>query len=144
MAFPGETWVVPVTRHSVATILSGAGYGDVYAARLIVSELVSNAIQHTDSGCCGGMVMVDVVGVGADRARIEVTDEGGETLPCPRSSGPTDSRGRGLRLVAQLAVAWGMRQMRARHLTVWAEFSTAVDAGVCAAFGDGLAREIGA
>ncbi|MFC4013140.1 hypothetical protein ACFOY2_38345 [Nonomuraea purpurea] len=43
MVFPGETWVVPVTRRIVAAILSGAGHQDVDNAQLIVSELISNA-----------------------------------------------------------------------------------------------------
>src|SRR5437868_14729901 len=86
MVFPGETWVVPATRRIVAAILSGAGHQDTENARLIVSELISNAVQHTASGRGGGLVAVDVVGVGADLARIEVTDAGADTIPCPRSS----------------------------------------------------------
>ncbi|WP_433512983.1 ATP-binding protein [Nonomuraea sp. CA-143628] len=131
MVFPGETWVVPVTRRIVAAILSGAGHQDVECARLIVSELTANAIQHTASGHSGGLVAVDVVGLGADLARIEVTDDGADTVPRPRLSDGLASRGRGLRLVEHVAASWGVRRSGGRHLTVWAEVPTSPVVPVC-------------
>jgi anti-sigma regulatory factor (Ser/Thr protein kinase) len=145
MVFHGETWVVPVVRRCVAAILLGAGHRDVDNARLIVSELVSNAIQHTASGRGGGLVAVDVVGFGADMARIEVTDDGARTVPCPRVSDDLDSRGRGLRLVERISITWGMRRLGSGHLTVWAEFATVMHtARLCEAAGNALTREVGA
>ncbi|MEV0348360.1 ATP-binding protein [Nonomuraea sp. NPDC050680] len=145
MVFPGETWVVPVVRRCVAAILLGAGHRDVDNARLIVSELVSNALQHTASGRGGGLVAVDVVGFGADVARIEVTDDGARTIPCPRASDDLDSRGRGLKLVEQISTTWGMRRPGSGHLTVWAEFATVMHtAYLCEATGHALTPEIGA
>ncbi|MFI6174905.1 ATP-binding protein [Nonomuraea sp. NPDC051191] len=145
MVFPGETWVVPVARRIVAAILSGAGHQDTNNAQLIVSELVSNAIQHTASGLGGGLVTVDVVSGGASRARIEVTDDGADTVPRPRSPENLDLRGRGLKLVEDVSTAWGLRRLgHSRQLTVWAEFTTAIDT-VCLheATSDELTREIG-
>ncbi|MEV0348021.1 ATP-binding protein [Nonomuraea sp. NPDC050680] len=145
MVFPGDAWVVPVVRRSVAAILLGAGHRDVDNARLIVTELASNAIQHTASGRSGGLVAVDVIGIGADVARIEVTDDGARTIPCPRASDDLDCRGRGLELVEQISTTWGMRRLGAGHLTVWAQFATVTrTAYLCEATGKALTREIGA
>lgn len=145
MVFPGDAWVVPVVRRSVGAILLGAGHRDVDNARLIVTELASNAIQHTASGRSGGLVAVDVIGIGTDVARIEVTDDGARTIPCPRVSDDLDCRGRGMRLVEQFSITWGMRRLGAGHLTVWAQFATGMDtAYLCEATGKALTREIGA
>ncbi|MEV0593825.1 ATP-binding protein [Nonomuraea cavernae] len=144
MVFPGERWVVPVARRCVGSILLGAGYPeDVDNAQLIVSELVTNALQHTASGCAGGLVAVDVLGVGGQLARIEVTDDGADTVPRPRLSDDLDSRGRGLRLVARLSTAWGVRALGGRQLTVWSEFPMVMHAAhLCEATSNALTREI--
>ncbi|MFC4013895.1 hypothetical protein ACFOY2_42175, partial [Nonomuraea purpurea] len=106
----------------------------------------TGTLQHTASGLGGGLVVVDVVGVGTDLARIEVTDDGADTIPRPRSSDGLDSGGRGLRLVEQISTTWGLRRLgRSRHLTVWAEFTTATNsAHLCEVTSNVLMREIGA
>jgi anti-sigma regulatory factor (Ser/Thr protein kinase) len=128
MVFPGEVWVVPVARRFVGTVLPAAGYGDVDNARLVVSELISNAIQHTSSGRDGGVVAVEVVGVDVALARIEVTDDGADTVPRPYMSDGMDCGGRGLLLVAQVSAAWGVRPLGGRQRAVWAEIPTALSA----------------
>ncbi|WP_433509241.1 ATP-binding protein [Nonomuraea sp. CA-143628] len=119
-------------RRCVAAVLLGAGCQDVDNARLIISELVSNALQHTASGYGGGLVAVDVIGLGSALTRIEVTDDGADTVPRPRLSDGLASRGRGLRLVEQIAAAWGVRRSGGRQLTVWAEVRTSPGVPVCA------------
>ncbi|MEV6157888.1 ATP-binding protein [Nonomuraea sp. NPDC052129] len=131
MVFPGEKWVVPAARRCVAAVLLGAGYQDADSARLIVSELVANALQRTASGCGGGLVAVDVLGLNAGLARIEVTDDGADTVPRPRLSDDLASHGRGLRLVEQIAAAWGVRPLAGRQLTVWAEVRMSQGVPVC-------------
>lgn len=69
---------------------------------LIVSELVSNAVQHARSRC----IRVSVTRPGAARVRISVVDKSME-LPELREPGGGDEDGRGLALVAGLAAAWG-------------------------------------
>jgi anti-sigma regulatory factor (Ser/Thr protein kinase) len=85
---------------------------------LLVSELVSNAVQH------GGPHGPDSsVGLTVEErsggVRVEVTDAGnGDPIPC---DGPIDRpSGRGLLLVEALASRWGCKRM-AVGKTVWFE-----------------------
>jgi anti-sigma regulatory factor (Ser/Thr protein kinase) len=127
MVFPGEAWVVPVARRFVGAVLLAAGYGDVDNARLVVSELISNAIQHTTSGRDDGVVAVEVVGVDGALARIEVTDDGADTVPRPYVPRDMDCGGRRLLLVDQVSAAWGVRPLGGRQRAVWAEVPTALN-----------------
>jgi len=73
----------------------------VDSATLIVSELVTNAIQHGH-----GEVLLKVA-YDAHALRIEVTDSN----PAPalmRTTGEADEHGRGLRLVAMVSEGWGV------------------------------------
>nr|WP_155074061.1 ATP-binding protein [Streptomyces taklimakanensis] len=97
-------------------------------AQLVVSELFTNAVRHTDSEKvdCGLMV----TGL---RLRLEVTDQGREDAR-PRRRRPggdagadagadaDGENGRGLLLVGALAEAWGIRpgESGGGHM-VWAE-----------------------
>lgn len=88
----------------------GAAPDPIEAAAIIVSELVTNAHKHTDSG--RGLVALRMLVRRADRAvRIEVRDAG---LPggAPPALGATDAaaldeHGRGLFLVDALSDSWG-------------------------------------
>jgi len=78
---------------------------------LCVSELASNAIQHTRSGQ-GGRFQV-LVWRGRTSACVAVIDDGAALGPAPGSSGPGDlaESGHGLRVVADLAAAWGHQEL---------------------------------
>lgn len=102
--FPGAPQQAAAARHFVLDLLNGSPLRD--DAALVVCELFTNAVMHTDSGRPGGLATVQVcrwrLGV-----RIAVTDQG------PRSNQPVivDSaaygepaeHGNGLFLVSQLA-----------------------------------------
>lgn len=68
---------------------------------LLVSELASNSVRHTDSG-------FDLtISSTAREIRVEATDRGaGE--PRMRSPAPTDPSGRGLQIVNMLSADWGV------------------------------------
>ncbi|MQY15772.1 hypothetical protein SRB5_59630 [Streptomyces sp. RB5] len=67
---------------------------------LLVSELVTNAVQHGEGD-------IDLYLRHADETiRIEVTDDN-PTAPVPRPAAPYDTSGRGLFLVTILAHRWG-------------------------------------
>lgn len=69
-------------------------------AKLTLSELVNNAYLHGR----GGIKLKYRLGV--DRLRIEVVDEGqGQAVKIREK--PDERGGRGLRIVDQLALAWG-------------------------------------
>ncbi len=112
----GREQSVPEARAFVDSIL-GRGHprGDV--ARLLVSELVTNAVQHTQSRRPGGTVTLVVIDL-AGGIRVEVIDEGSACgVPVVRDDiSATD--GRGLFLVQSLADEWGYLSDRA-GTTVW-------------------------
>jgi anti-sigma regulatory factor (Ser/Thr protein kinase) len=74
--------------------------------RLLVSELVTNAVRHAD------LDEDDVIGLVvevADHAlRVEVHDPGGGFVPTAPSPDPVRPSGWGLYLVAELADRWGV------------------------------------
>jgi anti-sigma regulatory factor (Ser/Thr protein kinase) len=88
------------------TLQSGALPGiDSDAATLLTSELVTNAILHTDSGRPGGTVTVVVLKL-PDGILIEVVDDGSAGTPVVKSDALA-GEGQGLYLVQQMASQWG-------------------------------------
>ncbi|MGW8376666.1 ATP-binding protein [Streptomyces sp. ODS28] len=76
-------------------------------AQLLVSELFTNAVRHTDSERVSCELWV--IGV---RLRLEVTDQGGGGEPDAPEGAEEDTDGeggRGLLLVSVLADEWGIR-----------------------------------
>jgi anti-sigma regulatory factor (Ser/Thr protein kinase) len=128
LVFPGLARSVSVARHCVRSVLTAAGHQNVDDALLVVSELVGNAVVHTVSGLAGGLVTVDVREIGQNMTRIDVIDQGASTAPQVCESGDTASSGRGLRLVEETAVRWGVRDDSLGGRAVWAEVLTTVDA----------------
>jgi anti-sigma regulatory factor (Ser/Thr protein kinase) len=70
-------------------------------ARLLVTELVSNALLH------GAGPVGLVLSRARQRVRICVEDESPD-LPVVRRASPEGANGRGMRLLASLAVGWGV------------------------------------
>jgi anti-sigma regulatory factor (Ser/Thr protein kinase) len=104
---PGEPEQVSRVRGFVIKTLSGAALPsiDSDAATLLTSELVTNAILHTDSGRPGGSVTVAVLKL-LDGILIEVVDDGSPGTPVVKSDSLA-GEGQGLYLVQQLASQWG-------------------------------------
>ena len=84
-------------------------------ALLLISELVTNGVRHADSD------VVVRIAVGADTIRIEVNDRS-PALPVLRTPRPSDPGGRGLRIVDELALRWGV-QPRRTGKCVWFELA---------------------
>ncbi|RDG39388.1 ATP-binding SpoIIE family protein phosphatase [Streptomyces corynorhini] len=96
--------------------------GAVDAAQLMVSELVTNAVNHARSQRVGLRL------VRTDALLCEVRDD----EPAPAAlldAGPDDEFGRGLRVVSSLAREWGT-STSARGKTVWFEQALGVKTGV--------------
>jgi serine/threonine-protein kinase RsbW len=101
--FPGTPQQVSAARRFVASLLDGSTFCE--DAVVVVSELFTNALLHTDSGKPGGLVVVQVsrwlLGV-----RVAVTDQGSGQQPVIVDGRPCREpaeRGHGLYLVSQLA-----------------------------------------
>ncbi|MFL6167478.1 MAG: ATP-binding protein [Ornithinibacter sp.] len=102
-----QAWVLPSdptaaaeARGHVAQACAGMDEETVYTARLLVTELVSNALLHGH----GPIVLTlarDHAGV-----RVEVHDESPE-LPVVMDRAPMAEHGAGLRLVSVMAGSWG-------------------------------------
>jgi anti-sigma regulatory factor (Ser/Thr protein kinase) len=74
---------------------------------LLVSELVTNAIVHSQSGAPGGTVTVALCPVAAG-VLVQVRDDGGPSVPCLAEIGAHGAEhGYGLLLVDALADSWG-------------------------------------
>ncbi|WP_308313049.1 ATP-binding protein [Streptomyces sp. ISL-1] len=96
--------------------------GDVHdTAMLVVSELVTNAVVHTD----GHLVACELLN-GAERLRITVQDQGSAPVGPRVCHAVEEERGRGLLLVEAVSSAWGAYE--SKHCTgriVWAELPQA-------------------
>jgi anti-sigma regulatory factor (Ser/Thr protein kinase) len=88
--------------------------------RLLVSELVTNAIRHAHAPD-GGKVGVDV-SVKADSVHVEVADPGSGFEPQPRDGSMTRPGGWGLYLVDRIADRWGV--ISAQQTRVWFEIDS--------------------
>lgn len=107
--FPGKEISIPIARKWAHKVLTGRiaapALDDVL---LLLSELVTNALTHSDSGRTpDGQVMVRVTHSPGD-IHVEVTDGGSATTtPTVRMPESDDDGGRSLWLVNLLATAWG-------------------------------------
>ncbi|MEU3183637.1 ATP-binding protein [Streptomyces sp. NPDC006923] len=111
---------VPEVRHALREMLRHWRERDSAAvAELLMSELVTNALVHTESGAVVTATVAD------SRLRVEVRDFVAE-LPAlpepPRRAADDATHGRGLALVRSLADDWGIRT-RPPGKTVWFELN---------------------
>jgi anti-sigma regulatory factor (Ser/Thr protein kinase) len=77
--------------------------GEVETLRLLISELVTNAVRHG-----GGPGPVEVNARWDGDVRVEVVDHGDGFLPAPRAGALCEPGGFGLYLVGRLADRWGV------------------------------------
>lgn len=115
--FPGLPEQVGASRRFTRAVL--AGRGDSYAVEVVVSELSTNAVRHTDSGLPNGWFIVHLL-VWDDRIRVRVLDLGGKNEPAMVTDANGDQNGRGLLTVAAIATVWGVEGNEAGRV-VWAD-----------------------
>jgi anti-sigma regulatory factor (Ser/Thr protein kinase) len=90
--------------------------------RLLVSELVTNAIRHADTPIDGDVELA--VSIVHGRIHVEVADTGPGFEPQPRDDEMTRPGGWGLYLVDRIADRWGVAA-RDRMNRVWFEIDPA-------------------
>ena len=122
VTIPGSPEHVSGTRAFITRTLAGVPGVDCDAATLLTSELVTNAIKHTDSGLPAGTVTVVVIGVPGG-VLVEVVDDGSAATPIVKGD-LFAAEGHGLFLVQALAAQWGYLRDPA-GTTVWFHLVTA-------------------
>jgi anti-sigma regulatory factor (Ser/Thr protein kinase) len=112
---PADVVSAAAARRLARAACRGAAPGLADTVELLVSEVVTNAVVHTRSGCC-----LRIRRLGPHRVRAEIHDRVRE--PPVVGSAPTDQAdGRGLALVDALATRWGWVAGIAGGKTVWFE-----------------------
>lgn len=87
-------------------------------AQLLVTELATNVVKHVGERASATLVLEWC----GERLRIEVHDKS-QAMPAPSPQGSDAECGRGLQLVAALAVDWGA-VLTAAGKAVWCEIQT--------------------
>jgi len=104
-------------RRAVRELNGAIGKGQLQDVELMVSELVTNAVEH---GIPNGHVpLLLEVDAGPRGVRVRVTDEGDGFEPHLPELGSDTRRGRGLLIVDQLSDRWGVSN--GSGTTVWFE-----------------------
>lgn len=122
-AFPRRVEFIPEARHHVEALLRAwqRPAETVDTAMLLVTELVTNAVEHTDASD-----VICSVSLSAEVVTVSVTDTGSMSGAgsVPVSARPDDlaESGRGLFLVDALATDWGTR-VTAGSREVWASLA---------------------
>lgn len=119
-SFAASTASIATARNTAADFVASGPFGahcdDV---RLMVSELVTNAIIHASSTC------EITVRWSVERLRVEVSDRS-EASPQLQPQTLTEANGRGLFIVESLAAAWGVDHLEAGKV-VWFELLSVVE-----------------
>jgi DNA-binding NarL/FixJ family response regulator len=111
---PGVPASARASRQVLAAALDGWCDAEVQdAAALLVSELVTNGVRHA------GTDVEMRIAVGASTVRVEIGDRNPD-VPIMRTPQPTDVGGRGMRIVDELSLRWGI-QARRTGKSVWFE-----------------------
>lgn len=104
-------------RRRAADLLAGQPAELVQDVLLLITELVDNVVQHTDSG--GELHVVPAAGT----LRVEVHDHS-RSFPQLQRPDLRRAGGRGLLLVAAIAQSWGSRPTETGKM-VWAQVDLA-------------------
>ncbi|WP_371670218.1 SpoIIE family protein phosphatase [Streptomyces sp. NBC_00289] len=109
---------IAVARHQLRELLHDWTSPDqVDSAVLLLSELLTNVLVHTDADA---LLLAEVRGEpGTRRMHVEVTDPS-DDLPHKRRPGELASSGRGLVLIEMLADVWGV-DPRGEGKSIWFE-----------------------
>ncbi|NGO45539.1 ATP-binding protein [Streptomyces ureilyticus] len=118
LPFEAEPAEVPLLRKAAAAQLDQWGMREAAEeAELLVTELATNVIKHVGEGTSATLILE----LQRERLRVEVHDKSRE-IPSLRTTDCDEECGRGLHLLAALAVDWGT-VLSAAGKSVWCEVS---------------------
>jgi anti-sigma regulatory factor (Ser/Thr protein kinase) len=123
LALPFEAMSARQARRLLTDYLVRAGLsaGLIQDAALVISELVTNSVDHGRPHEGDGVeVSWDL---SPDRLLVSVHDAGGASFPTATQAGPHAPRGRGLAIVGALCARWWVEQVDGTRVT--AELLTA-------------------
>ena len=121
LQLPHEPDSIPVARRELERLAGTVDELTLRNTRLLVSELVTNAVRHVPAD---EHDEIEVVVEQADgHVRVEVADRGPGFKPTPRADVSTASSGWGLHIMSKLAARWGVEVGDGSR--VWFELETA-------------------
>jgi anti-sigma regulatory factor (Ser/Thr protein kinase) len=102
----GGPYAVTAARLALAKIDDVVDESQAFDVRLLVSELVTNSVQHAKVGP-DESIKLDV-SIASELIRVEIADHGPGFEPPTDTGGAERERGWGLFFVSQLATRWGV------------------------------------
>ena len=121
MQLPHEPGSIPKARRELERLSGELDDLTMRNTRLLVSELVTNAIRHVPAA--EGDRIELTVEQEDGHVRVEVADSGPGFAPTPRSDLSQASSGWGLHILSKLAARWGVERNGVSK--VWFELETA-------------------
>ncbi|MFP5219609.1 MAG: GAF domain-containing protein [Actinomycetes bacterium] len=115
---PARLVAVPLARRFAVAALADAPDEVTFAAGLVVNELVSNAVRHSDHSFDIAVVVTD------ESVHIEVSDDDDrlpEVMSADQDPDELLESGRGLTLLAGVAEDWGTESKATGGKTTWAK-----------------------
>jgi anti-sigma regulatory factor (Ser/Thr protein kinase) len=113
----GGPYAVTAARLALAEIDDVLDESQAFDVRLLVSELVTNAVQHARVGPDDSIGLK--LSIAGEVIRVEIVDSGPGFEPPSDAGGVERDRGWGLFFVSQLASRWGVERGDTGH--VWFE-----------------------
>jgi anti-sigma regulatory factor (Ser/Thr protein kinase) len=122
--FPATTDQVACARRVTRQALADHPQRD--AVVLLVSELATNVVRHSAAARSFTLMIAET----ADRdVWIAVTDDAvSDTIPQLCAAAPTDTGGRGLRIIDKLTTRWGITRAQ-QHCAVWCHLAHSHEPG---------------
>jgi anti-sigma regulatory factor (Ser/Thr protein kinase) len=121
LELPHDPDSIPAARRALQRLDDTVDDLTLRNTKLLVSELVTNAVRHVPAG--GADKIELVVEQSNGHVRVEVADRGPGFEPKPRADVSTGSSGWGLHIMAKLAARWGVEVDDGSR--VWFELETA-------------------